>query len=227
MDDRDEDFLSTAVVIDQMLDATQGEWQHYTKLKVDAGALKTVLGGVTTASIKLKAAVAAGGQIDVKDAAEMRALDAVMVIVAGAASSVIDAPNAVLEGVAKWSRWELDNLRDTDQVTQPKAIYAQASPLRAELVDDLVTDAHFEELEKATAALEPMVGKARGEVVTAAALRREEQTALAEVRKALQRLDARMEVMRHHNKPLAERYFQARQVIATGVRHQKEDGAAA
>ena len=213
MDDRNENFLSTALVVDQTLDASKPDWQHYGKLVADAGALKTALADVNTATQKLKAAEGAGGQIDVKDAAEMRALDAAMVIVYGAAASVEDAPNAVLAGVADWSRTELDELRDTDQVAQLEAIYAQAFPLKAELVDDLVTDAHFEELQKATAALGPLVGKAWGEVVTAASLRREEAKALATVRAVLKRLDKRMNVLSGQNKVLADRYFQARMTI--------------
>ena len=209
-----------------MLDATQPEWQHYGKLATDAGALKTAIAGVGTASKRLKAAEDAGGQIDVKDEAEARALDAAMVIVVGAASSVIDAPNAVLAGVAKWTRTDLDRLRDTEQVTQLEAIHDQASPLRAELVDDLVTDAHFTEFRQATEGLKLLVGKARGEVVTAASLRREEQAALYVVRAVLKRLDARMEVMNHHNKPLADRYFQSRSVIDSGHRRKKDNAAA-
>ena len=66
-------------------------------------------------------------------------------------------------------------------------------------MDDLVTDA-----------LRPLVGKAQGEVVTAASLRREEAAAVDKVRAVLDQLDRRMNVMRGQNKVLAEQYFQAR-----------------
>lgn len=226
MDNRDENAFSAALVVDQMLDETQGDWQHYAKLRTDAGALKTAIGGVNTASKRLKAAIDAGGQIDAKEAAETRALDAAMVVVTAAASSVVDTPNEVLRGIGQWARWELVKLRDTDQLTQLEAIYEQAHPHRAELVDDLVTDAHFAELQAATAALKPFVNKARGEVVTAAGLRREEQKALAEMRRVLQRLDKRMDVLSHQNKALADRYFQARMIVDLGGGGGKKDEGA-
>ena len=226
MNDRSENFLSAVTTTDRLLDDTQADWQHYGKLATDAGALKTAVAGVHTASKKLKAAEDAGGEIDAKDAAEARALDAVMVIVVGASSSVIDQPNPVLRGVRAWTRSELDKKRDTEQVTQLEAIYEQAWPHRAELVDDLVTDAHFGELHAATDALKPFVGKARGEVVTAASLRKQEAAALDVVRDVMDRLDARMEVMSHHNKPLADRYFQTRTVIDSGHRRQAVDAPA-
>ena len=208
MDDRHENTFSMALVVDQTLDATQADWSHYGKLVTDAAALKTAIAGVTTATQRLKAAEAAGGEMDVKDAAEVRALDAAMVIVHGATSSVIDQPNAVLAGVAKWTRTALDHQRDTEQV------------------DDLVTDDHFAELKAATAALRPLIGKARGEVVTAASLRREEAAAVNKVRQVLDRLDARMDVMRSHNKPLAERYFQARINVNLKGPGKRADGGA-
>lgn len=226
MDDRHENTFSMALVVDQTLDATQADWSHYGKLVTDAAALKTAIAGVTTATQRLKAAEAAGGEMDVKDAAEVRALDAAMVIVHGATSSVIDQPNAVLAGVAKWTRTALDHQRDTEQVAALEAIYNQAFPLKAELVDDLVTDDHFAELKAATAALRPLIGKARGEVVTAASLRREEAAAVNKVRQVLDRLDARMDVMRSHNKPLAERYFQARINVNLKGPGKRADGGA-
>lgn len=225
MDDREENFLSTALVVNQMLTDSKADWQHYGKLVKDAEALQNGLTDMSAATQRLKAVEAAGGQLDAKDEAETRALNAAMVIVQGAASSVIDVPNEVLAGVAQWTRTELAELRDTEQVEQLAALYAQAYPLRADLVDDLVTDAHFEELQEATAALKPFVGKARGQVVTAAGLRREQTQALGKVRAVIKRIDKRMNVLSSHNKPLTERYFQARMTIdAKGRGKAKEEG---
>lgn len=225
MEDRHENTFSMALVVDRMLDETKDDWKHYAKLAADAEALKTKLGAVRTATQRLKAAVAAGGQLDAKDEAEGRALDAAMVIVSGAAASVLDAPNEVLAGVGRWTRSELAKKRDTEQVAELEGIFNQASPLRAELVDDQVTDAHFTELQAATEALRPFVGKARGGVVTAAALRREESAAVDEVREALDRLDARMTVLRNQKKPVADRYFQARMLINAKGRGRAEEPA--
>ena len=213
MHDELENTLSMALVVDRTLDETKDDWKHYGKLATDAGALKTTLGAVRTARQQLKAAEAAGGQIDAKDAAEGRALDAAMVIVSGAAASVLDAPNDVLAGVGHWMRSALDKERDTEQLAELEGIFNQASPLRAELVDDQVTDAHFTELQAATNDLRPFVGKARGGVVTAAALRRAETAAMDAVSAALARLDARMTVLRTQKNPVADRYFQARILV--------------
>lgn len=219
MIDEDEDYRTMVVGVDRLLTEERPAWEAiYPNMVPAYDAVHQAMNGLSGVRQKLTG-TGGGGSADAKEKAEEAALDAAMKVIKGLRTVREglkgDVPPELVRAT-QWQRSELDDLRDTELVDTLQGIRTVAKPYEAALVGERVTAAHLLKLEDTTEAYGKLVGAPRGEIVDAAALRKQERKHIADLRNDLiPKLDARMDNLEEDMPELVARYRQLRIIVNT------------
>ncbi|MBT2557017.1 hypothetical protein J7E24_04415 [Hymenobacter sp. ISL-91] len=216
MDDKSQNYRIMAQGVLALLTRTRSEWEaRYAKLLPDYEALGQALAEVDVYA-QARSSTDTAGYTNAKDAAETAALNAAVVVLNGLRALQLDAPRPALAKVAAYSPSALSKLRDQAQADALTEIGTLAAPLATELAAELVTAAQLTTQRDTAAAFAALVGVARTQTVEGASARRQALDHLANARAAIERLDVRLPNLRPTLPELVAQYEQQRRVVAAG-----------
>lgn len=222
MDDIQERKLSTYYVVAAVLNAEEFRpiWSGMEEFAGYVAELGVLMEKINNA-LEIQLTGRKGTTIEKKLARE-RLVDAMEVVIIGVRALGIFKDDEEL-GMSVWfNRWELTHSRDNLLESRAAMVYEKAFPLRNELAKCLVTEADIVKVDTLREEFRELIPQPRWETV-------QRKGATDELRRLFKatddllynRIDRVIKIYKVGNPEFVERYFMAREIVDTGVRHDK------
>ena len=222
MDDIQERKLSTYYVVAAVLNAEEFRpiWSPMEEFAGNVAELGVLMEKIRNA-LEIQATDRTGTTIE-KKLARVRLVDAMLPVIYGVRALGIFTNDEELEMSIWFNRWQLMHSRDNLLASRALVVYEKAFPLRNELVKCKVTEADIVRVTVLNEEFRELMPQPRWETV-------QRKGATDELRRLFKAtddllynvIDQVIMIFKVANPEFVERYFFARRIVDTGVRHDK------